>query len=473
MQTPTSRPCAAAGSFYSEDKNKLSAQVKNLLQEATLYPDEEVQALIVPHAGYLFSAPIAATAYKTLHKRYKNIFLIGSSHHVSFNGASLYNLGNYQTPLGEVKVNQEIVSKLLRYSNLFTYRPNAHDKEHTLEVQLPFLQTIYEKDLTIVPIIMATSELRTIIEISEVLKPYMNDENLFVISTDLSHYPAYEDAQRVDHLTLEALCKNSPQAFINAILENENLQIENLQTSACGWSSLLLLLYMTHHRDLVIESLQYKNSGDTHYGDKDRVVGYGAMRVYKKSVSFILTPKEKKKLLQVARDALNEATINNKRIEIDESSMPSKFKEHLGAFVTLNKEGALRGCIGTFEPTKSLLNVIIDMAISAAQNDTRFMQVTQAELESIEIEISVLTPRKRVYSLDEIVLGRDGIYIKKGFHSGTFLPHVATQMHWSVEEFVGHCAQEKAEIGYDGYKDAELFTYEAIVFSESEVAKES
>lgn len=199
-------------------------------------------------------------------------------------------------------------------------------------------------------------------------------------------------------------------------------------------------------------------------GTKKRVVGYSALRIFKQNSDFFLNDKEKKELREIARLSLYEATINNNKISIDESRISSKLKEPLGAFVTLYKNGKLRGCIGTFEADEPLYKVVMKMAVASAKFDNRFQEVIPDELKDIEIEISVLTPRKRINFLDEIVLGRHGIYIKKGSKNGTFLPQVASQMNWNVEEFVGNCAKEKAKIGFDGYKDAEIYTFEAIVF---------
>ena len=463
------RACAVAGTFYSDNKTELSAQIHSLLRDAKTFEQKDVQAIIVPHAGYVFSAETAATAYATLDKKYKNIFVIGSSHHVSFDGASIYSIGNYITPLGEVKTNHTIVSSLMR-NPLFTYNRGAHTKEHTLEVQLPFLQSIYGNDLNIVPIIMATQNMESIIEISKILKPYFDDKkNLFVISTDLSHYPDYEDANVVDRRTLDALIQNNPQEFINTIVNNEGSSTRGLVTSACGWSSLLVLLNMTKDENYKYEIVEYKNSGDTRYGEKNRVVGYGALRIYKENNKFFLTNEEKEELLQLAKLSLYEATISNKRVEIDESTVSPKLKQHLGAFVTLNKEKRLRGCIGQFEPNQPLYKVVTEMAISAAKFDRRFTQVTQDELRNIEIEISVLTPRKKINSIDEIKIGRDGIYIVHGNNNGTYLPQVATDMNWGVEEFVRSCCEEKAGISPNDCKNAEIFTYEAIVFDEKKI----
>ena len=464
MQTlHADRKCAVSGSFYSKDKKELSNHVTQLFKDAKTFPYKSVKAIIVPHAGYVFSAPNAAIAYKTLIQKYKTVFIIGSSHYVSLKGASIYSEGSYQTPLGRVNTNTSIVKKLMQ-NPLFTYDASAHTKEHTLEVQLPFLQTLYGAGLQIVPIIIGTTELQNIIELSKVLKPYFEDkENLFIISTDLSHYPNYEDAQTIDMQTLNALMSNKPQEFVNAMLKNENSSTKNLMTSACGWSSLLTLLYMTQEKPYKYELLEYTNSGESSYGDKKRVVGYGAMRVYQETKEFFLTQSEKEELLEIARLALYEAIIDKKRVHIDPNVVSAKLKQHLGAFVTLNKNHNLRGCIGRFEPNQPLYEVVVDMAIASALHDTRFNKVTQEELKEIKLEISVLTPRKKIASLDEIVIGKHGIYIQKGHKNGTFLPHVASQMNWGVQEFVEACATSKAGIKIEEIKDAELFTYEAIV----------
>jgi len=473
MQTTAeaTRPCAVCGTFYPADKQELQAMIHNYLKEAKSVEKKNEKALIVPHAGYVYSAPVAAVAYKTLHKKYKNIFLLGSSHHVNFDGVSLYNKGDYLTPLGKVHVNQTIVQKLIDENEFITYKPEAHAKEHTLEVQLPFLQSIYKEDeLTIVPIIMATSNTETINKMANVLAPYFEDDaNLFIISTDLSHYPAYEDAKRVDMETLKAIESNSVERFISTIIKHEKEGIANLGTSACGWAPLITLLSLTQNKNYTYELLEYKNSGDTPYGEKERVVGYGAMRVYKNDTTnddeeFTLSDEEKAILKEIAKLALYEAVEKNQRISIDASKIPPKLKRHLGAFVTLQKHGKLRGCIGRFEPDQPLYEVIIDMAISASRYDNRFNPVTPDELKDIDIEISVLTPRKRVNSVDDVVVGKHGIYIEYNGRSGTYLPQVATDMGWNAEEFVRSCCIEKAGIAPEHCKDATLWVYEAIVF---------
>ncbi len=254
----------------------------------------------------------------------------------------------------------------------------------------------------------------------------------------------------------------------------------------CGWTSVLTLLYITENKTGVkYNQILYKNSGDAnYYGDKARVVGYNAIAVSidnsktgtsekqhteESNTGFNLTNTDKKKLIEIARTTLNEYITTGKTPVIKESELTDNIKTNCGAFISLHKSGALRGCIGNFSQETPLYKVVREMTISSATRDYRFSPVTPDELKKIEIEISVLTPLKKINSIDEIKLGRDGIYIRKGANSGTFLPQVATQTGWNLQEFLGHCARDKAGIGWDGWKDAELFRYEAIIFSENDV----
>ena len=463
MQTlnATQRPCAVCGSFYSQDKETLQKEIESALDNASSFSKKDIQALIVPHAGYVYSGDTTAVAYKTLHNKYKNIFIIGSSHHLSFDGVSIYNKGNYTTPLGEVKSNTKIIQELFKY-DFVSYKEQAHTKEHTIEVQLPFLQTIYKEDLRIIPIIIGSTNLSTLESLAKVLQPYFTEENLFVISTDLSHFPSYDNATKLDMELLQSISQNAVPQFIETLVKTEKKNIDALQTSACGWSSVLTLLSITQDKEYKYEILQYKNSGDTKYGDKNRVVGYGAVRIYKEE--FSLNEEEKKALKEIAKLTLFEAVLKDTKAQIDPSKLSSKFKEHLGAFVTLYLDGKLKGCIGRFEPNQPLYEVIQDMSIAASRYDTRFTPVTKEDLKNIKIEISVLTPRKRVKSIDDIELGKHGIYVKYGSKNSTYLPHVATDMNWNREEFFRSCCEEKAGISVQNCKDAEIYTYEAIVF---------
>jgi len=454
------RECVVCGSFYPKEKQKLQEEIKQAFASAKSLPQKNVQAIIVPHAGYIYSADVAATAYKTLDKKYKNIFIIGSSHHINFNGVSIYNEGDYTTPLGKVKSNHTIIAKLLE-KDFIVYNKKAHAQEHTIEVQLPFLQTLYQKDLQIIPIVVATSELQTIQKLVHTLKPYFTEENLFVISTDLSHFPNYTDANCVDMELLHSIEKNNIQTFIETLQDPKRHSIPNLQTSACGYSSVLTLLELTQDQPYRYELLAYKNSGDTLHGDKNRVVGYGAMRVYKND--FFISSQEKQTIKEIAKLTLYEAVIENKRATIDIKELPPLLHQHLGAFVTLYLDGKLKGCIGRFEPNQPLYEVIQDMSIAASRYDKRFTPVKAKELKNVKIEISLLSPRKKT-TMQDIVIGEDGIYVEYGTKSGTYLPHVATQMGWDTEQFVKSCCKEKAGMTQEECTKATLYSYKALVF---------
>lgn len=476
-KTPVRQP-AVAGSFYPSSSSKLRTQLAGFFQSVEKKQNSgEITALIAPHAGYVFSGEVAASAYAQLNpeQTYEHIFLLGTSHHVLLTGASIYNQGNYSTPLGIVNVDTKLANELIEKYSFFDYVPAAHSREHSIEVQLPFLQYHLKKPFKIVPIIIGTQSAATCQKIAEALKPYFNDRNLFVISSDFSHYPNYEGALEADHSTGKAILANSPDAFLKAIRKNEAKEIPGLVTSACGWSSILTLLDMSsENKEIKIKKVEYQNSGDTPYGDKDRVVGYQSF-VFQRSktssgiIGFSLTTEDKISLLKLARSTIDSRLKGENPPEVDTTSFSDALKKPYGAFVSLHKNGKLRGCIGQFHATQPLYKTVQKMALAAAFQDYRFDSVALKELENIDIEISVLTPLKPIKNIDEFELGEQGIYIVKGNRSGTFLPQVANATNWNKEEFLGHCARDKAGIGWDGWKDAQLFTYEALVFSEAKL----
>jgi AmmeMemoRadiSam system protein B/AmmeMemoRadiSam system protein A len=476
-QGQVDRKPAVAGQFYSSDPIMLRADLSALFAAAVPKQSESVIAVVSPHAGYVFSGEVAASSFNQLDpdKLYENIFILASSHRMSFEGASIYNKGNYITPLGTVQVNIELADKLLKDNPVFTSKTESHVYEHSLEVQLPFLQYRLKNGFKIIPIILGTQSATVAEKIAAALKPYLNESNLFVISSDFSHYPVYEDACKVDKATADAILLNSPDKLMEIIHANEAKGIDNLATSLCGWTSVMTLLYMTEGRkDVHFTEIQYKNSGDSQlYGDKDRVVGYCSIVVEKVSTSgqeneFSLDKQEKEVLLTIARETIVQYVTSGKVPEIDDQRLSARLRQPYGAFVTLKKDEQLRGCIGRFEATNPLADVVQKMAIAASTEDSRFPPVSEEEIDELEIEISVLTPMRRIVSADEFILGKHGIYMKKGFYSGTFLPQVAEETGWSKEEFLGHCARDKARIGWDGWKDAELYVYEAFVFGEND-----
>jgi AmmeMemoRadiSam system protein B/AmmeMemoRadiSam system protein A len=477
----TDRQPVAAGRFYPADKATLTQDLSKLFADCKK-PDEKlkVRAIISPHAGYVFSGKVAAAAFSTTPKNaeYKNIFIIGSSHVMAFEGASVYNTGDFITPLGKATVNIELATKLKNENKIFNFPVNAHLQDHCLEVQIPFIQYYYTNPQKIVPIIIGTNNTSTIKAIAEALKPWFTSDNLFVISSDFSHYPAYKDAQVSDNITATGIISGDPSAFLAAIKKNDDKNIPGLVTSMCGWTSGLTLMYLASgNNKLEYRKIDYCNSGDSPYGGKDEVVGYNAIALIEKNTDskagqktadeFGFSKEEKEQLFSIARNAIRTKLYENKEITIDEKKIPEALKRPLGAFVTLKINGVLRGCIGRFTSPDPLYDVVRASALSSAFEDYRFSPLTKAEYDKVDVEITVLGPMKKINNINEIILGKHGIYIKKDLRSGTMLPQVAIEYGWTVEEFLGYTSRDKAGIGWDGWKSAEIFIYEGLVLEEN------
>jgi AmmeMemoRadiSam system protein A len=240
----------------------------------------------------------------------------------------------------------------------------------------------------------------------------------------------------------------------------------------CGWTAVLTLLYITENEsDIQYQPLLYKNSGDTAiFGDKHRVVGYQSVAVLKKNAMdekfLILTNNESQLLLQIAHNAITDM-LDNKYNDLPDGNLLSEnLKQLCGVFVSVYVKNELRGCIGRLETTTQLYISVHDMAKAAAMHDTRFKPVSKEEIDSLSIEISVLTPLKKISSVNEIIPGRHGILIKKDNRSGTFLPQVAQRTGWTTEEMLQQCSERKAGLGPDGWKHAEIYIYEVLIISD-------
>ena len=468
---------AVAGQFYPADAETLTTIVEGFLDSASTRVDRPVQAVIVPHAGYVFSGAVAAEAYAGISPEavYERIFIIGPGHREAFRGAAVDGSCEvYSMPFGDVSVDTRTCLELAAADSVFHNRRKPFEKEHCLEVQIPFLQARLKRMPPIVPVIIGSVDGNDLGRIVRGLKPYFTQENLFVISSDFSHYPSYNDACNVDRATGDAILSGSVEEFLNTLLDNARQRIPGLATSACGQLPIAALLMMMEGRDdLEIRHLDYRNSGDSQYGDKDGVVGYHAFTVvYKELVrqedsesGFALTDQEKTILLETARRSI-ETAFEGKYWLPSDTQLTQTLKVECGAFVTLHLHGRLRGCVGNLVGVRPLYKTVAEMARAAAFEDDRFRPLTREELEQVHIEISVLSPLRLISSPDELVLGRDGVLMVKDGRSGTFLPQVADETGWTREEFLGHCARDKAGIGWNGWKDADLYVYQAEVFDE-------
>jgi hypothetical protein len=478
------RKAAVAGSFYPASAKEIKSMLTPWLHAAS-DGSPAPQAVIVPHAGYIFSGEVAASAFSRIPRghAYKRVFLLGPSHRVGIPGASVDTLYSFaETPLGRVPVDVSLGQELIRAGEgVFTCRREAHDREHCLEVQLPLMQLLWNEVPPIVPIVIGTERPAVLARLAEVLAPYFTPENLFVISSDFSHYPSYEDAKASDLYLADAIVSGGLEDFRKALRQIDRIGFTGEDTAACGACAIAVLLSMmdAEGRDTFdAEHVMYRNSGDSPYGDKDRVVGYNSIVITRKenaarpgkadeALLFNFTEEEKRAMIATARSSIYSAL----RLDYhgDDTPVGILKEKGCGVFVTLHLDGRLRGCIGRFTSSSTLHATIREMARSAAFEDPRFPSLSRNEASRVEIEVSVLSPLKRISSIDEFKLGRDGIYMIKGGRSGTFLPQVAEETGWTTEEFLGHCARDKAGIGWYGWKEAELYTYQTGIVNESEL----
>ncbi|MEK6733288.1 MAG: AmmeMemoRadiSam system protein B [Candidatus Omnitrophota bacterium] len=463
------RKPAVAGAFYPEDKEALAKKVDSFLANVKKSDIKgNILAIIAPHAGYEYSGQVAAYSFKQLEGTdFKKVIIISPSHYVGFSGISVYNKGAFKTPLGLVKIDETLANKIIEKNNRFIYYPEAHQKEHAIEVELPFLQRVYkDKDFRIVPIAMGNPEAEDARILSDALYDVMDKDTLLVISADLSHYYPYDKAVELDTSGLSAVEKLDAGWLLS--------QLQEGKTEIDAPIAVLGMIMFANRSGAKASIIKYANSGDV-TGDKSRVVGYSSIIVYipedseKKGEMIMkdeyLNKEEKKKLMEIAKLSVTEAVTGKRQFLPNVTE--ERLKENCGAFVTLKENGQLRGCIGYIQAVKPLFETVKDVAKSAAVNDYRFNPVTQEELGKLEYEISVLTPLKRIKDINEIEVGKHGLVMKRGFDSGLLLPQVATEYNWDRETFLKETCR-KAGLPQDAWKDksTEIYTFSAEVFGE-------
>ncbi len=405
------RPAAVAGMFYPRDARELQKEVAELIDGVeNLAPRfSHPKALIVPHAGYIYSGPVAARAYDELAAArgvVQRVVLLGPVHRVPVRGLALPGVEAFDTPLGRIPVDAEAVRMLAPYRQVVTSAP-AHAMEHSLEVQLPFLQKMLG-EFSLLPLAVGDAKAQEVIEVIERL--WGGAETLFVLSTDLSHYHSYEQARAIDRATLSRI------ASFDTDINHEE---------ACGATPLNGLLAVAKVRGLSIRLVGACNSGDT-AGGKDRVVGYAAFALYEgERVSL---EDAGLALLAIARAAIGH------RLGVHAEPPRTEFAPWLGrpgaSFVTLMHEGKLRGCIGSLTATRRLGEDVAENAIAAALRDPRFTPLTLAEWQRCAVEVAVLSGAKPLRFADEAEMlsqlrpGEDGVILEHDGRRATFLPQV-------------------------------------------------
>jgi AmmeMemoRadiSam system protein B/AmmeMemoRadiSam system protein A len=438
---------AVAGTFYPADKDSLKKSVEDFLSKAETSPDHgKLIAIISPHAGYIYSGQTAAYGYKQIQgSDIKNVILIGPSHRSAFKGASVYTKGSFRTPLGNVKINERLAEGLLNESADVRFSPEAYEGEHSLEVQLPFLQTVL-KDFTIVPVLIGSPSGRTFEHLIQKLTEMLDEKTLLIASTDLSHYHDYPTAKEMDSKIISAVQRLSPKDTIELLRSGKS--------EMCGGVPVIIAMEVARRSGANLGVVfKQANSGDV-TGEKDKVVGYASIGLYKSPY----TEEEKKELLALARKAITEYVTNGKSPETEVKNQ--KFKTDGAVFVTIKENGSLRGCIGHIQAIMPLYQSIMRNAVAACSTDPRFPPMKKEELKDMEIEISILSPFMSLKDVKDIQVGKHGLYIIKDNQTGLLLPQVATEFGWNRDEFLEHVCM-KAGLPKDAWKDAELYTFTA------------
>ncbi len=504
------RSSVLSGSWYDSDPDRLGAALDRFLEEAGTPAGSagQVVGLVAPHAGYVYSGRCAAHAYQTVAGRsVRRVILLGPSHTTRCRGLLMPESTSFETPLGRVEVDQA-ACRFLEGHPLFSRSEEPHEKEHSLEIQLPFLQRTLKPGFKILPLVVGELASGEYSEAAEALRPLCDDKTLVVVSTDFTHYgssfgflPFTGDVKA----NLEKLDGGAVDRILDLDLPGFLAYQRETGATICGFRPLGILISIFGKgwdRGVIsVDNLHYTTSGHS-TGDWSHVVSYQALAVRNEPPSEI--PAEHKKnaagdtvqgeseltaggeepgarttgcagldrtdeslLLGLARETLRMYTLEGRRPPAARgASLPAVLSEHRGAFVTLHKRGRLRGCIGYIQARKPLWETVVDNTINAASGDPRFTPVNAEELSQLHIEISVLSPLEKLDGPEQVEVGRHGLYIVKGFSSGLLLPQVPVEQGWDRQTFLENLCY-KAGLDRDAYlHGAELYAFTAQVFGE-------
>jgi MEMO1 family protein len=516
------RPSALAGTWYSADPRELAAAIDRHLTRGQPLSEIATQppiAILAPHAGHRFSGDAAGAAFRLLEgaggQHIQRVILLGPSHHQAFSGASILTVDRYETPLGAIPIDIAVAQALLEHPRFHT-RPDAHRSEHCLEIELPFLQRVLRHPFRIVPILVSNLDTVGWRDLAGALAQHIDAHTLIVISSDFCHYGGrfgylpFEDdpdrnLRRLDKGALAPILARDPAALA-AYKRDTDITV-------CGLRPIGVLLELLRQPQAQTvwggcapegRVLDYYRSADL-IGDFDGSVSYASVAffpagsllpgdVYPEMLRDVqpwgqeragepnmdaptphadarltITEAERRFLLNLARQTL-ERKLSGQDLPdpetLPEDVSPRTMETVCGVFVTLNKNHQLRGCIGHIVGRESLVQGVISNAVSAALRDPRFPAVELDELDRIQIEISVLTPLRRVSDPGEIEVGRHGVVLERAGQRAVFLPQVATEWGWDRPTLLERLSI-KAGLPRDAWRqDTEFHVFEAIVFEE-------
>ena len=463
------RPPARAGQFYPADPQVLAQQIDGYLAEAErLEPEPSI--IIVPHAGYEYSGGVAAHGFKqAVDRGYEHVIILGFSHRSSygFDGAVVWDGGPWRTPLGDAPIDVLLVKKILQAAPIFKPDHSIHLGEHSLEVQVPFLQRTLP-GIPLVPISIGRPTLENAQAIAAALAPVLRDtpKTLVVTSTDLSHFPPYQDAVRVDRATIDAVLSLDPSTLENLSDKALSSRVHDLETVMCGKGPVMVSMLLARHIGAEqVTLLRYANSGDVSAISRDSVVGYAAIEFVQPTT---LSAEDKAVLLKLARATLDQYLSQRRLPAFTPTS--AIMRQPRATFVTLRHKHTheLRGCKGEIEARYPLWQSVQQMSLSSALEDPRFPPMTHDELADMHLEISVLTPMRLAHSPEEVIVGKHGVMIRTGGHGGLFLPQVPEEQGWDRDEYLSTLCWMKAGLPADAWRQpgTQLYIFEAEIFEE-------
>lgn len=517
------RPCAGAGRWFPADPLELRRMVSEYLGAAKApAPPGRVVAVIVPHAGYVYSGPTAGESFRALqrHGAIERVIILAFSHSHSFSGISLLDVEAYETPLGDIPVDRELAALLLK-DPLFQSVARAHRTEHSDENQLPFLQVALGKPFKMVSLLVGEMSLKDFERAGALLRAQLDDKTVFVVSSDFTHYgKAYgfapfergdtkKQMYALDRGAIDRICARDLQGFRD--------YLRDTGATICGYQPISLLI-KTLPDGATGTLLSYQTSADVAGGGYAMAVGYAAIAfsipekwsepsraadaastptapaapappppspaakgkspapparnpegpATSLEMLDLVTPDEQQTLLRLARATLAHAFSERRKepLDLGPFTITENLRKNYGVFVTLKRDGELRGCIGHIVGREPLYKGVMDNARNAAFHDPRFSALDASELSKVDIEISVLSPLEPTLP-EDVVVGRDGLVISSGGYSGVLLPQVPVEWHWTRTEFLEHLCR-KAGLPKTAWRQADLERFGAQVFGEKD-----
>jgi len=460
-----------SGTWYPSNGLVLRGQIKNYLQDAK--PPAiagNIIAIISPHAGLSYSGPTAAYGFKAVEgKKYKRVIVVGFSHRLSYDGIAVFDNEGIKTPLGVVFTDRQLLKAITSQNKKIFANAGPFIEENSIELILPFIQ-VSQPLAQVLLLAIGQQSLENCQILGDALFNILKDTDdyLIVATTDMSHYLPRSLAERTDKATVFLVENMDPQALYEGTAG---------QNRMCGSGAVTATMIAAKKLGASKACILHQSTSGKGTSPDEKVVGYLSAAFVKEnsekpkqeeSMIELLNTKQKTKLLRLARETITAYLAEGKVIKPANDDLV--LDKVMGVFVTLRKNGQLRGCIGTIVGRKPLYEGVIEMAVAASTEDPRFPRLTKKELNDVDIEISVLSPLKKITNADEIVMGTHGVLVRDFLHSGVYLPQVATETGWTKEQFMNSLCGQKAGMNASAWKtgSCEIYIFTAEVFGEKE-----